>query len=198
MSAKKTIKACLIILACTALVAVAVISVQKYRETAINKNIEKISLSHSEFYGADETDLSRFPHYTVENGDVFYKYKADNAQNGALEKTELKISDYTPYIIKLTLKNDSDYNVESTHICGLYSSDAVITEVNEETYWFGHYVSSHSQEAFEALVWVKKDLTQSQVDEISKTLEFDCEILVDCSSGNEYNTKTVTLKCLPE
>ena len=198
MSVKKTIKACLIILACIALVAVAVISVHKYCETAINKNIKKITLSQSDFYAADENDLSRFPHYTVENGDVFYKYKADNAQNGALEKTELKISDYTPYIIKLTLKNDSDYNVESTHICGLYSSDAVITEVNEEAYWFGHYVSSHSQEAFEALVWVEKDLTQSQVDEIFKTLEFDCEILVDCSSGNEYNTKTVTLKCLPE
>lgn len=198
MSVKKTIKACLIILACIALVAVAVISVQKYRETAVNKNIEKITLFRSDFYAADEKDLSRFPHYTVENGDVFYKYKADNAQNGALEKTELKICDYTPYIIKLILKNDSDYNVESTHICGLYSSDAVIKEVNEETYWFGHYVSSHSQEAFEALVWVEKDLTQSQVDEIFKTLEFDCEILVDCSSGNEYNTKTVTLKCLPE
>lgn len=198
MSVKKTIKAYLIILSCIALVAVAVISVHKYCETAINKNIKKITLFRSDFYAADENDLSRFPRYTVENGDVFYKYKADNAQNGALEKTELKISDYNPYIIKLTLKNNSDYNVESTHICGLYSSDAVITEVNEEAYWFGHYVSSHSQEAFEALVWVKKDLTQSQVDEIFKTLEFDCEILVDCSSGNEYNTKTVTLKCLPE
>lgn len=194
----KNIKTIITIIIVSLSIAVAVISVQKYRETAINKNIEKISLSHSEFYGADENDLSRFPRYTVENGDVFYKYKADNAQNGTLKKTELKISDYTPYIIKLTLKNNSDYNVENTHICGLYSSDAVITEVNEGTYWFGHYVSSHSQEAFEALVWVKKDLTQSQVDEISKTLEFDCEILVDCSSGNEYNTKTVTLKCLPE
>ena len=114
-------------------------------------------------------------------------------------RTDLKISDYVPYTIKYTLKNDSDYNIESTHICGQYSSDVVITEVNTDWgYWYGPSVSSHSQQTFESLVWVKKDLTQSQVDEIFKTLEFDCDITVDCTSGNELNPKTVTLKCSHE
>lgn len=194
---KKAVTVVSVILIVLILIAVAVISVHKYREATINKNIQKINISWSEFYSTNENDLSKFPAYTVNDCDVFCKYKInDNGTGDTVVRTDLKISDYVPYTIKYTLKNDSDYNIESTHICGQYSSDVVITEVNTDWgYWYGPSVSSHSQQTFESLVWVKKDLTQSQVDEIFKTLEFDCDISVDCISGNELDPKTVTLKC---
>ena len=158
MKNKKVVTVVSVILIVLILIAVAVISVHKYREATINKNNQKINISWAEFYPTNENDLSKFPAYTVNDCDVFCKYKInDNGTGNTVVRTDFKISDYVPYTIKYTLKNDSDYNIESTHICGQYSSDVVITEVNTDWgYWYGPSVSSHSQQTFESLVWVKK------------------------------------------
>lgn len=49
--------------------------------------------------------MSKFPAYTVNDCDVFCKYKInDNGTGDTVVRTDLKISDYVPYTIKYTLK----------------------------------------------------------------------------------------------
>ena len=50
MKNKKAVTVVSVILIVLILIAVAVISVHKYREATINKNIQKINISWSEFY----------------------------------------------------------------------------------------------------------------------------------------------------
>ena len=104
---KKAVTVVSVILIVLILIAIAVISVHKYREATINKNIQKINISWSEFYPTNENDLSKFPAYTVNYCDVFCKYKInDNGTGDTVVRTDLKISDYVPYtmIRIITLK----------------------------------------------------------------------------------------------
>ena len=57
MKNKKVVTVVSVILIVLILIAVAVISVHKDREATINKNIQKINISWSEFYPTNENDL---------------------------------------------------------------------------------------------------------------------------------------------
>ena len=58
---KKAVTVVSVILIVLILIAVAVISVHKYREATINKNIQKINISWSEFYPTNENDFPLIP-----------------------------------------------------------------------------------------------------------------------------------------
>ena len=89
---KKAVTVVSVILIALILIAVAVISVHKYREATINKNIQKINISWSEFYPTNENDLSKFPAYTVNDCDVFCTYKINDSGTGnTVVRTDFKM-----------------------------------------------------------------------------------------------------------